>query len=819
MEAEEETPTTGEKVVPVKIEDEMKRSYIDYAMSVIIGRALPDVRDGLKPVHRRILYAMQDLGLSSSRSYKKCARIVGEVLGKYHPHGDTSVYDALARMVQDFSLRYPLIDGQGNFGSVDGDSPAAMRYTEARLEKISEALLSDIDKETVDFVPNFDDSLEEPSILPGKLPNLLVNGSSGIAVGMATNIPPHNLGEVVDATVMLIENPDTPLSELMSVIKGPDFPTGAFILGQQGILSAYETGRGHVRIRARTTTEAERKKPRIIISELPFQVNKAKLIEAIADLVKDKKIEGISDLRDESDRDGMRVVIELKLNSVPEIILNQLYKHTQMETTFGIINLSIVDGEPKVLTLKETINEYIKHRVEVVTRRTQFELKKAEARAHILEGLKIALENIDAVIKLIKASKNPEKAKASLISKFKLTEVQAKAILEMRLQKLTGLERDKIDSELKELTEKIAWLKKILASEEEIMGIIKEELVGLKEKYGDERRTEIIEYEGELGIEDLIAEEEMMVTITATGYIKRLPSSAYRAQRRGGKGIIGMETKEEDAISDIFIASTHDYMLFFSTIGKVYWVKVYEIPQAGRYSKGKAIVNLLPVEEGERITANIPIKNFDDEHYLFMTTKNGTVKKTPLKAFSNPRKGGIKAIKLAEGNELVEVRLTNGSEEVMLASRYGKAIRFSEENVRSMGRTAAGVRGIRLREKDEVIGMSILKEDVTLLAVTENGFGKRTKHDDYPLHRRGGKGVINIIPSVRNGPVVGIVGVTEDNELMMTSAEGVVIRSPVKGISVIGRNTQGVTLMKLAKGDKVAAIAKVIVEDNNNDQS
>ncbi len=810
--AAEEIPT-GEIVVPVRVEDEMKRSYIDYAMSVIIGRALPDIRDGLKPVHRRILYAMQDMGLSSGRSHKKSARIVGEVLGKYHPHGDTSVYDALARMVQDFSLRYPLIDGQGNFGSVDGDAPAAMRYTEAKLQKISEELLADIDRETVDFVPNFDESLEEPSILPAKLPNLLVNGSSGIAVGMATNIPPHNLGEVIDATAMLIENPDAELVELMTKVKGPDFPTGGFILGRKGILDAYETGRGIIKIRARATTEEDGKRPRILVTELPFQVNKAKLLEAIADLVRNKKMEGISDLRDESDRDGMRVVIELKSSAVPEIVLNQLYKHTQMETTFGVINLSIVDGEPKVLSLKDTINEYLRHRKAVVTRRAQFDLKKAESRAHILEGLRTALDNIDAVIKLIKASKSPEKAKGGLVAKFKLTEEQAKAILEMRLQRLTALEQKKIDEELAELKKKIEWLKKILASDAEIVKIIKEELQQLKEKYADERRTEIIEYEGEIGIEDLIAEEEMMVTITASGYIKRLPVSVYRKQRRGGKGKIGMETKEEDAISDIFIASTHDYMLFFSTIGKVYWVKVYEIPQAGRYSKGKAIVNLLPVEEGERITANIPVKGFDEEHFVFMATKNGTVKKTPLNAFSHPRRGGIKAIKLAKGNELVEVNLTNGSEEVMLASKYGKAIRFSEANVRSMGRTAAGVRGIRLREKDEVVGMSILREGVTLLAVTENGFGKRTKHEDYPLHRRGGKGVINIIPSVRNGPVVGIVGVTEDNELMLTSAEGVVIRSPVKGISVIGRNTQGVTLMKLAKGDKVAAIAKVIVED------
>lgn len=803
----------GEIIVPVRVEDEMKRSYIDYAMSVIIGRALPDVRDGLKPVHRRILYAMQDLGLSSGRSYKKCARIVGEVLGKYHPHGDTSVYDALVRMVQDFSLRYPLIDGQGNFGSVDGDSPAAMRYTEARLHKAAEELLADIEKETVDFQPNFDESLQEPSILPGKLPNLLVNGSSGIAVGMATNIPPHNLGEVVDAITMLIESPDAELKELMTVIKGPDFPTGAFILGRKGILDAFETGRGSVRIRARATIEEEGKRARIIVTELPFQVNKAKLLEGIADLVRDKRIEGISDLRDESDRDGMRVVIEIKSNAVPEIVLNQLYKHTPMETTFGIINLSIVDGEPKVLTLKETIHEYIRHRKEVVTRRAEFELKKAERRAHLLEGLRIALENIDAVIKLIKASKNPEEAKLGLISNFQLSEVQSRAILEMRLQRLTALEREKIDKELEELLKQIEWLKQVLSSEEEIMRIIKKEILQLKEKYADTRRTEIIEYEGEIGIEDLIAEEEMVVIITNSGYIKRLPTDVYRQQRRGGKGVIGMETKEEDTISDIFIASTHDYMLFFSTIGKVYWVKVYKIPQAGRYSKGKAIVNLLPVEEGERVTANIPIKNFDEESFLFMATKKGKAKKTPLKAYSNPRRGGIKAIKLAKGDELVSVKRTSGSNEIMLASKYGKAIRFSEKDVRPMGRTAGGVRGIRLREKDEVIGMEILKEGVTILAVTENGFGKRTDYEGYPLHRRGGKGVINIIPSVRNGQVVGILGVTEENELMITSAEGVVIRQPVKQISVISRNTQGVTLMRLNKGDRVAAVAKVIVED------
>lgn len=804
---------SGEIIVPVKIEDEMKRSYIDYAMSVIVGRALPDVRDGLKPVHRRILYAMRDLGLASNKPYKKCARIVGEVLGKYHPHGDMAVYDALVRMVQDFSLRYPLIDGQGNFGSIDGDAPAAMRYTEARLAKMAEELLEDIDKETVDFVPNFDESLTEPSILPGKIPNLLVNGSSGIAVGMATNIPPHNLGEVVDATIALIDNPETSLRELMQAIRGPDFPTGALILGRQGITEAYSTGRGNIRIRARAVVEEKKGKKRIVITELPYQVNKARLIESIAELIRNKTIQGIVDLRDESDRDGMRVVIELRGTAVPEIVLNQLYKHTQMETTFGIINLALVEGEPKVLNLRETILEYVNHRKVVVTRRTKFELDKAEKRAHILEGLGIAIENIDAVIKLIKGSKSPDKAREGLISNFKLSREQAQAILDMRLQRLTALEREKLDQEYNDLLKRIAWLRKILASEAEILRIIKEELLELKKKYDDERRTEIVEEPGEISIEDLIAEEDMVVTITTGGYIKKLPVRTYRAQRRGGKGIIGMETKKEDVISDIFIASTHDYILFFSNRGKAYWLKVYEIPTAGRYSKGKAIVNLLKVDEGERITATIPVKEFNEKRFLFMATKKGIVKKTPLSAFSHPRKGGIRAITLTNGDELVKVKLTEGDQEVILAAKYGKAIRFSERDVRPMGRTAQGVRGMKLREKDEIVGMEVLKEEITLLAVTENGYGKRTNIADYPLHRRGGKGVINIIPSKRNGLVVGIEGVTDENELMITSSNGVVIRQPIKQISVIGRNTQGVRLMKLEEGDKVAAIAKVLVED------
>ncbi len=804
---------SGEIIIPVKIEEEMKRSYIDYAMSVIVGRALPDVRDGLKPVHRRILYAMRDMGLTSNKPYKKCARIVGEVLGKYHPHGDMAVYDALVRMVQDFSLRYPLIDGQGNFGSVDGDSAAAMRYTEARLEKIAEELIEDIDKNTVDFVPNFDESLKEPSILPGKVPNLLINGSSGIAVGMATNIPPHNLAEVVDAITYQIDNPDADLRSLMRYIKGPDFPTGGLILGRKGIIEAYSSGRGSIKIRGRAVFEKIKNRDCIVVTEIPYQVNKAKLIENAAELVRNKVIDGISDIRDESDREGMRIVFVLKSGAVPEIVLNQLYKHTQLESTFGIINLALVDGEPKVLTLQDTIWEFIKHRKNVVTRRTKFELEKAERRAHILEGLRIALNNIDKVIKLVRASKTTDEAREGLILNFKLSVEQANAILDMKLQKLTTLEREKIDDEYKGLLKLISRLKEVLASESEILKIIKEELFELKNKYGDSRRTEIIEDPGEIDIEDLIKEEEVVVTVTSSGYIKKLPLTTYRAQRRGGKGIIGMETKEEDMISDIFVASTHDYILFFTNKGKVHWKKVYNIPTGGRYSKGKAIVNLIELDEGEKVTANIAVKEFDEKHYLFFATKKGMVKKTPLSDFSNPRRGGIRAITLEDGDDLVKVGLTDGSREIILAAKYGKAIRFSEDDVRPMGRTAKGVIGMRLREKDEIVGMKIVSKGDTILTVTENGYGKRTALEDYPLHRRGGKGVINIIPSKRNGLVVGIEDVADDDEIMISSREGVIIRLPVRGISVIGRNTQGVKLMKLDKGDKVAAFTKVTVKD------
>lgn len=809
----------NETIVQVKIEDEMKKSYIDYAMSVIVGRALPDVRDGLKPVHRRILYAMQELGLSWNRPFKKSARIVGEVLGKYHPHGDTAVYDALVRMAQDFNLRYPLINGQGNFGSIDGDSAAAMRYTEAKLTKIAEELLVDIDKDTVDFVPNFDDSLKEPSILPARIPNLLINGTSGIAVGMATNIPPHNLSEVVDATVAKIENPLITNDELMEHVKGPDFPTGGFIMGKQGIIDAYRTGRGSFKTRARTQVEEIKgKRNRIIVTQLPYQVNKSRLIENIAGLVRDKKIEGISDLRDESDRDGMRIVIELKQGIVPDILLNQLFKQTQMESSFGIINLSLVDGEPKVLDLRDTLSEYIKHRQVVVRRRTMFELDRAEKRAHILEGLRIALENIDAIIKLIKASKDASEARTGLMEDFQLTEVQAQAILDMRLQKLTGLEREKIESEYNELIKTIEYLKSILADEGKVLAIIKEELLAVKNEYGDFRRTQILDVEGEISMEDLIANEEMVVTITHSGYIKKLPVSTYTMQRRGGVGKIGMETKEEDSVSDIFIASTHDYMLFFSSRGYVYWKKVYEIPTAGRYSKGKAIINLLELKPGESITAIIPVKEFYEDQYLFMTTLTGTVKKTPLSAFKNPRRGGIIALTLVDDDRLVEVEMTDGTKEILIGTKSGKSIKFSEEDVRPMGRAAQGIRGIKLRKNDEVVGVEVLEEDLTILAVTENGYGKRTKIEDYPLQKRGGKGVINIIPSVRNGFVVGILGVTADDELLVTSSHGVVIRMPVQGISLLGRNTQGVKLMRLRDDDKVVGIATILPEEGEMEE-
>ncbi|MFV2040379.1 MAG: DNA gyrase subunit A [Candidatus Hydrothermarchaeales archaeon] len=808
----------SERILNRRIEEEMESSYIDYAMSVIVGRALPDVRDGLKPVHRRILYAMNEAGMTPDKPYKKSARIVGDVLGKYHPHGDTAVYDTIVRMAQDFSLRYPLVDGQGNFGSIDGDRAAAMRYTEVRLSKIATELLTDIEKDTVDFTPNYDDSLKEPRVLPAKIPNLLLNGSSGIAVGMATNMPPHNLVEVVDALTAIIENPETPVEELMETIPGPDFPTGGYILGRSGILDAYRTGRGKITLRAKAEIEEGEKRQRILVSELPYMVNKSRLIEFIADLVKDKKIEGISDLRDESDRDGMRIVIELKTNAQAEIVLNQLYKHTQMQTTFGIINLALTGGRPVVHTLKELLGAYLSHRKEVVTRRTEFELKKAEARAHILEGLRTALDSIDAVIKLIRASKNGEAAKEGLIAEFGLSAVQAQAILDMRLQRLTALEREKIDSEYEELQKKIEYFRSVLADPQMVLGIIQTELNDLKEKYGDSRRTEIVD--GELGIEDedLIPVEDMIVTITNTGYIKRVPIDTYRSQRRGGKGVIGMETKEEDFVEDLFVASTHDYVLFFTNQGKVHLLKVYRLPLTGRYSKGKAIVNLLELGEGEKVRATIPVSEFDPDRYLVFATKKGTVKKTDLSAYRRPRRGGIIAIRLDDDDELISVKLTDGNQEIFMATANGKAIRFSEGELRPIGRGTRGVRGMRLKSGDAVIGMGLAKDESQILTITENGFGKRTPVSLYTRIHRGGQGVINIITDDRNGRAVSTQEVTGDEEIMVTTLEGIVIRTHVSEISLVSRNTKGVLIMRLNKKDRVVAVAKILPENGEEEE-
>ena len=792
----------------------MKESYIDYSMSVIVGRALPDVRDGLKPVHRRVLYAMNGLGLASNKSYKKSARVVGEVLGKYHPHGDSAVYDSMVRMVQPFSLRYPLVDGQGNFGSVDGDSAAAMRYTEVRMDRLAEEMLQDIDKNTVDFAPNFDDTLKEPVVLPSKLPNLLLNGSSGIAVGMATNMPPHNLSEVVDGIVRVIEDPEVKIEELMHIITAPDFPTGGTIYGRQGVVSAYMTGRGSLKIRAKAEIVENDKKSRIIVTEIPYQVNKASLIETIANLVRDKKIEGISDLRDESDRKGMRIVIELKKGAIGEVVLNGLYKHTQMQSSFGVINLALVDGQPKELNLKELLLLFIDHRKEVITKRCQFELDKAENRAHILEGLRKALDNIDAVIKTIKASKSGEEAKKALVSQFSLSEEQSKAILEMRLQRLTALEQEKIDEEYKQLMQQIKWLKDVLANEKKILDIIKQESVELKEKYGDERRTDIVEDAADIDMEDLIAEEDMVVTITAQGYIKRLPVETYKAQKRGGKGIIGMDTKEEDHVEELFVASTHDYLLFFTSRGRVHWLKVYQIPQASRQSRGKAIVNLLPLEPEENVSEAIKVSVFDDRYMLFATRK-GLVKKTELKAYSRPRRGGIIAINLRDGDELVDVRLTSGKDDVILATSKGKTIRFNEKDARPLGRASMGVTGIKLKPGDEVVGMAIVDSDSSLLTVTENGYGKRTEFDKYPLQRRAGQGVIDIKTGTRNGTVVGIRTVQPEDELMSITTRGIIIRMPVSGISEIGRNTKGVRVMRLGEGEKIGSIARVLPEEDD----
>jgi DNA gyrase subunit A len=803
------------RIIYRSIEDEMKTSYIDYAMSVIVGRALPDVRDGLKPVHRRILFAMHEAGISSTKAYKKSARVVGDVLGKYHPHGDVAVYDAMVRMAQNFSLRYMLIDGQGNFGSVDGDSPAAMRYTESRLNKAAEEMLEDIDKNTVDFTPNYDESLKEPKVLPAKLPNLLINGSSGIAVGMATNMPPHNLNEIVDGIIHVIDNPEAEVTELMKIIKAPDFPTGGIICGINGVISAYTLGRGLVRVRAKTSIEeGKRDKQSIIVTEIPYQVNKSNLIEAIANLVKEKKVEGITDLRDESDRTGMRIVIELRRDIIPDIVLKTLYKHTQMQTTFGIINLALVDNQPKILSLPDMIHHFISHRKVVVRRRTQYLLDKAEKRAHILEGLIVALDNIDEVIKIIRKSKSLNEARESLMAKFLITPEQTKAILEMRLQKLTGLERQSIKDENEELKKKIARYKEILASESDIYEIIKTELLEIKEKYGDARRTEIdLEASDDFDIEELIPDEEMVVTITNTGYIKRLALDTYKTQKRGGVGLIGMGTKEEDYVVDLFVTSTHNFILFFSNKGKVYWLKTYKIPLGGRHAKGKAIVNLLPrLEKGEEINAAIPIEEFTAAQFLTFVTRKGQIKKTTLKAYGRPMITGIRAVRLRDNDELVETKLTNGRKELIIASKNGQAVRFHENDVRPMGRVAMGVKGIRLKDGDEVVGMSVVTEESILLTITENGYGKRTPVSTYRKTRRGAGGVITIKTGDRNGKVVGVKEVSADDELIVTSQNGMIIRMPVRGIRVQGRATMGVRVMRLKEGDRVVSLARLAQE-------
>jgi DNA gyrase subunit A len=796
--------------VPISIEEEMKGSYLDYAMSVIIGRALPEVRDGLKPVQRRILYAMFREGLLPGRKYSKSAGVVGEVLKKYHPHGDTAVYDALVRLAQDFNMRYPLVDGQGNFGSVDGDPAAAYRYTEAKLAAIAEELLSDIDKNTVDFIPNFDETTEEPVVLPSRVPNLIVNGSSGIAVGMATNIPPHNLGEIIDGLVRLVDNPDATLKDLMSSIHGPDFPTGGIIHGVDGIMQAYNEGKGLIKVRAKARIEREhRGGENIIITELPYQVNKARLIEKMAELVREKTIEGISELRDESDRDGIRIVIELKRGEMAQVIL---YKHTQMETTFGIILLALVNGQPRILTLKRLLNHFLQHRRDVVLRRTRFELRKAEERAHILEGLKIALDHLDAIIALIRSSKSPEEARNGLMREYPLTEIQAQAILDMKLQRLTGLEREKIVREYTDTLKEIARLKAILENEALVSQIIKDELLEIRNKYADERKTEITSETKEITMEDLITDEEMVITFSHQGYIKRNPLSAYRSQRRGGKGLIGMETKEEDFVSELFIGATHDYMLFFSNLGRLYWLKIYQIPEAGRAAKGKALVNLLALSEGERITTALPVRNFK-EGFLVKFTKNGTVKKTALEEYSNPRGKGIIAVTLEEGDELISVRKTDGKSDLIIGTKKGLSIRFNEEDVREMGRTAKGVRGIRLVKGDEVVSAEVAGEKTAILTVTEKGLGKRSRIEEYPVQSRGGKGVISIKIIEKGGKAVGLMQVREEDEVVMITSSGKLIRTLAGNISLHGRNTQGVKLMDVEGDDKIVSIGKVAERD------
>jgi DNA gyrase subunit A len=802
--------TQRERVIQTDISDELKTSYIDYAMSVIVGRALPDVRDGFKPVHRRIIFAMRELGLAPNRPYMKCARIVGETMGKYHPHGDMAIYDTLVRMAQDFSMRYPLIDGQGNFGSLDGDPPAAYRYTEARLASISELLLADIDKNTVNMVPNYDGKNLEPEVLPSAIPNLLVNGSSGIAVGMATNIPPHNLSEVVDTLVMLIDNPQCTLEEAMTVLPGPDFPTGGYIFGREGIEEAYRTGRGILKLRARVRTEQLKQgREAIVITEIPYTVNKANLMKEIAELVKYKKIQGLSDIRDESDRDGVRVVLELKKGEISQVIINNLYKHTSMQISFGIILLALVNGRPRYLSLMKILPLYLEHRCEVVRRRTRFDLERAEARLHIVDGLVIAVSNIDEVISIIRKSKEVDEAREKLMKHFSLSQLQAQAILDMRLQRLTGLEIQKLKDERKELLSIIKELKGILDSPKKVNEIVRKELLEVKEKFGDARRTEIVASTKDLTVEDLIAEENMVITISHQGYIKRTPTSLYRRQRRGGRGVTGMESKEGDWAESVFVGTTHDYLLFFTNKGRAHWLKVYELPQAGRASKGRPIINMIQMEEGEKIQAVIPVGEFDDKHFLIMATKNGMVVKNALNLYSNPRRTGIKAVKIDKKDELICVRMTNGQQQVFLGTLKGLAVRFHETEIRASGRYTGGVIGIRLTKGDRVIGMEVLRPNSTILTVCENGYGKRSKAEDYRLIHRGGKGVINVKVTERNGDVISIKEVIDDDELIMLTQEGMSIRVHVGDIRVISRNTQGVRLINLKQNDKIVAVARM----------
>src|SRR5689334_3745732 len=811
---------------PVNIEDEMKRSYMDYAMSVIIGRALPDARDGLKPAHRRVLYGMKTMGLTSTRGYRKCAKIVGEVMGNFHPHDDASIYDTLVRLAQDFNMREPLVDGQGNFGSIDGDPPAAMRYTEARLASLGDEMMTDLDKETVDFVPNYDETTEEPTVLPSPFPNLLVNGSAGIAVGMATNIPPHNMREVIEALIWTIESaqsdqpPTLPDKQrkLLELVPGPDFPTGGYIVGRQGIQQAYLTGRGMIIMRAKAEIEVSKKGDRssIVVDQIPYQVNKERLIERIADLVREKTIEGISDIRDESDRDGLRIVIDLKRGEVGDVILNNLYKHTALQSSFGIIMLAIVGGRPKVLSLVELIDNFVEFRREIIRRRTEFELRKAEARRHILEGLKIALDHLDAVIALIRAAKNPGEARDGLMTQFSLSQIQAQAILDMQLQRLTGLERQKILDELADLVKLIERLLAILSSDRLVMQIVVDELRKIQEKYGNERRTEILAEEGEFRIEDLIAEEDMAITVSNTGYIKRTAITNYRNQRRGGKGRIGMRTREEDFVSHLFVASTHAYIMIFSDRGRAYWLKVHEIPDVGPDGRGKAIANLVSMQEGERIAALLTVREFEENKFIVMGTKLGEVKKTELSAFSNPRAGGIIAMDVEEGDAVIAVQVSEGSNEVFIGTRNGMSIRFPESDVRSMGRTAGGVRGIELRDQDEVVAMEVLKPGGTILSVTEQGFGKRTELEEYRLQSRGGVGIINIQASDRNGKVIGVAQVSDVDELMLITQQGKILRMASKDIRTIGRATQGVRLIDIEGDDRAVSIARLAEQESDD---